>query len=392
MNFRYQVILIGSENSLREKILGVFFDRVKELGLDGDTIEILGEDNFSRFFKGNSPGVALYFGGVKDKWPNLDIAERLIEEAIYILPLVSDLKATSQLIPEILHPINAFHLSSELEIESLVNNMLECLGLLRLARRIFISYRRTESRDIAIQLFERLESAGFDVFLDTHSIRPGDVFQDELWHRMVDCEVVVILNTPDFLSSVWTKEEVAKASAMSIGMLQVVWPEVKPERMAELTQLFILSDVDFVNSDFKKTNSQLNDAIFGTIVERVESLRARNLASRQDNIITEFISKGKEFEIIATLQKERIITIKTKEGKEIILIPTIGVPHAFTYNQSKELVKRIRSESDPQVYLLYDHRHIREKWIHHLGWLDEYLPIQSVKITELTNWFKKLLL
>ena len=54
-------------------------------------------------------------------------------------------------------------------------------------------------------MYEALESHHFDVFLDTHSIEKGEPFQEELWHRMTDCDVILLLNTPDFLESHWCK-------------------------------------------------------------------------------------------------------------------------------------------------------------------------------------------
>ena len=74
---------------------------------------------------------------------------------------------------------------------------------------------------MAIQLYEALERNNFDVFLDTHSIKQGEPFQDELWHRMTDCDVIVLLNTKSFLESKWCKEEVAEASVKQIGVLAI---------------------------------------------------------------------------------------------------------------------------------------------------------------------------
>ena len=60
---------------------------------------------------------------------------------------------------------------------------------------------------------EALERNNFDVFLDTHSIKQGEPFQEELWHRMTDCDVIVLLNTKGFLERKWCKKEIAEANA-----------------------------------------------------------------------------------------------------------------------------------------------------------------------------------
>ncbi|MFY0675639.1 MAG: toll/interleukin-1 receptor domain-containing protein, partial [Bacteroidia bacterium] len=305
-----------------------------------------------------------------------------------ILPIASDITKFQQQIPEELKNVNGFELASSNDIENLVSCILEGLSLLRLSRRLFISYKRDESSTVAIQLFEQLEKSGFDVFLDTHSIRPGEPFQDELWHRMADTDVVVLLNTPGFLNSNWTTQELAKANSMSIGILQVIWPSHKLERDAELSIPFQLTDSDFGNKIFKKPSSYLSQDTISKIISQVESLRARSLASRQDNILTEFIASSTNVGKKVDLQSEKFISIKQSDGREAVIIPTVGVPQAFTYNQSEELVARIKLKNVAGAYLLYDHRNIREKWMKHLDWLDNYLPVKTIKIVKAEEWLK----
>jgi TIR domain len=387
---RYQIVFIGHSNVFRPEIIDTFIKRVLDLGMDAGLLSILDENSFRAKFKRNAPTVAIYFGGNGPDHPNLNILEELFDRKAFIVPVVGEKNNFHNLVPAQLLPVNPFELTSETQVAALVNVLLECLGLLRLARRLFISYKRSESRSVAIQLFEKLEEAGFDVFLDTHSVRPGDAFQDELWHRLVDTDVVVLLNTPGFLESVWTTEEVAKASGMSVGILQLVWPKHPAERMSELSELLFLAEDDFNGGDFAGDHMSLINIVTNNVVEHVESMRARSLAARQDNIISEFISAANDLKKSANLQPEKFITMKDKSGKELILIPTVGVPHAFTYNQSEELIKEIRKSHTQDLFLLYDHRNIRDKWIDHLGWLDAYLPVQSLKIFGIEKWLEKI--
>lgn len=386
MVFKYQLIILGEENSLEQLIVDTFYKRIQQLGLSNESIIIVKHADFNKLYRANSPVVCLYFGGDKEK--NVDILDRLISDASIIIPIVDDKTYFTDNVPELLYPINGFELGSELEVEPLVSCILEGFSLLRLSRRLFISYRRNESRGIAIQLFEKLEQSGFDVFLDTHSIRPGDDFQEELWHRLVDTDVVVLLNTPKFLESEWTTQELARANSMSIGILQLTWPLNVLPRKAELCIPLQLKEDDFLNNDFSNVHSQLNEISINLIVKDVESLRARSLAARQDNIITEFIAACKVANKNAVLHREKFLTIASGNGQEVIIIPTVGVPHAFTYNQSEELIKVIRESDVKKIFLLYDHRNIREKWLKHLAWLDSYLPVNTIKITEADQWLQ----
>jgi len=175
---------------------------------------------------------------------------------------------------------------------------------------------------------------------------------------------------------------------MSIGILQLIWPTHKLERDAELSIPFQLIDTDFGNEVFKEPTSYLKSETISKIINQVESLRARSLASRQDNIITEFIASSNRVGKKTDLQSEKFITIKRSDGKELVIIPTVGVPQAFTYNQSEELVARIKSKNTAEAYLLFDHRNIREKWLKHLDWLDNYLPVKTIKIVKVEEWLR----
>ena len=389
MKTKYQIVVLGLANPYLNKIKDTLNIRLSDLGISLDSFIYIDENTFKDSYIGNAPTVGLYFGGNATNFPHLDILDKVIAGSNIVLPIVEDLENFKKLVPPSLIPINGVELKDENKIEPLVSRILEVLGLLRLSRRLFISYRRNESTGVAIQLFEKFEKAGFDVFLDTHSIKEGDIFQDELWHRLVDTDVVVLLNTKGFLESKWTEEELARASAMSIGILQIVWPNHTAERSSELSIPIKLSDDDFENNKYDIKNCQLIESVIPGLISTAESLRARSLGARQDNLVTEFMNSAKNQNVTSHLQPEKFINVIHRDGTEVIIIPTIGVPHAFTYNQSEELIKSIKAHKAKEIFLLYNHMYIREKWLQHLSWLDEYLPVSTIKLNERDNWLKK---
>lgn len=386
----YQIIKIGEDNSFYSDILDTFYTHLAELGLQKECVIEIDENNFATEYRANAPTFCLYFGSTSGNFKNQDILNQLLTDATLILPVVSDLTQFTQQIPKELRNINGFQLATKDDIERLVSSILEGLSLLRLSRRLFISYKREDSSSVAIQLFEQLEKSGFDVFLDTHSIRPSEPFQEELWYRMADTDVVIMLNTPNFMKSQWTTEELAKASALSIGVVQLVFPNHKLEREAELSIPYQLQETDFGNTKYNDSNSYLTDEIIQKVVGLAESLRARSLAARQDNLISEFISFSQKQNVKAQLQPEKFITIIKKDGTELIIIPTVGIPQAFTYHQKEELIKRIKNSDKQEIYILYDHINIRERWLKHLDWLDNYLPIKTIKLLDSELWLQKL--
>lgn len=309
-----------------------------------------------------------------------------------ILPLYfgGDADSFSKEIPCILGNQNGLQFK-ESEIDRIANIILESFELIRNTRKIFISYRRTESTSIAIQLYEALESFNYDVFLDTHTIGKGEPFQDELWHRMTDCDVIVLLNTPEFLESHWCKEEFAEAGTKKIGIVQLVWPNHNIRNLDSSSLIsypLILKENHFVDNIYNNKNeSKLIDDIVEEIVQKVESVRARNLASRQDNLITEFRNIAEQCGREIIVQPEKFLTEDLPSGKRIVYIPTIGIPQS-TSCQSAEIKKELYRHNDVSIRLIYDDLRIREKWINHLDWLNDNFKkdIKTLKKQDFQSW------
>lgn len=373
---KYQLIIIGSKIEFEQQILDLLFKQIDELGMSPDKLKIIYSENFEKEYQANYPVYCLYMGS-NNKELDLDILAKLKEDATLILPIVSDLTKFNSLIPDDLKNQNGFPLANEDDIPRLVSCILEGFSLLRASRRVFISYKRSESSDIAIQLYEALEKSGFDVFLDTHSIRLGEPFQEELWHRMTDSDIIVLLNTKNFLGSYWTKQELAKASSLSIGIVQVIWPDSNLMREAEICTPIQLKDEDFIN----KSSPKLVESIINNIISTTESLRARTLAARQDNLTSEFISYAHQRQVEVTLHPDKFISLY-KNDEEYIIIPTIGVPQSLSCSNAEELILRIKQDRPKCIYLLYDHINIRDKWLNHLEWLNQHLPVKSLKLSD----------
>lgn len=388
METKYQLIFLG-ESKFQDTILKSISSNIDDLGIESSKVlSVVDEKSFKSVYSASNPSVCIFFGGEQVSDHCLTILDKLIRDAVFILPSVSDLSIFSKLVPAQIKGISGLELNAPSDIPKLVSSVLEGFSLLRKSRRLFISYRRIESRSVAIQLYEHLDSCGFDVFLDTHSLRPGDDFQEELWQRLVDTDVVVLLDTPGFMDSKWTAQELAKASAMSIGILQLIWPNHVQKSEASLCFPIFLTEDNFTFDQAGTELKQLTEDKLRSISSQVESLRARCLAARQDNLIQEFIATTKNSKIEVYLQSDKFLTLSDKQGTEFVVIPTIGIPQAFTYNQKDQLIKKLRKNNLSKVFLLFDNRNIRENWIKHLDWLDEFLPVKSIKSVEIEKWIK----
>jgi hypothetical protein len=387
MEYKYQIIILGSITGIVDEIATLFYDKLRELNLQENFYQIISNSQVDEEYKGNQPTFVLYFGSKNGKFEDIAILERLLNEGNIVLPIFYD--SFKNEIPKILSNQNGLKYE-KYQKDKIVNLILESFGNLRNTRKVFISYKRDESSSVAIQLYEALEKNNFDVFLDTHSIKQGEPFQDELWHRMTDCDVIVLLNTAKFLESEWCEKEIAEASVKQIGVLQLVWPNNKLNSMAEVCFLRQMRSEDYINGIFdNKDISRLTDSTLKSIIQKVESIRARNLAARQDNLITEFLNIARRNGKNVSIQPERFITEEIAENKRRIFIPSVGIPQSMDYNQSSLLKKEIKEYSVKEVYLIYDNVRIREKWLKHLEYLNEYLDVQTIKKQEFDLWLQK---
>ena len=369
---RYEIGILGAGavflgGRLRTEIV----NRVSELG-----------DNLSgslRFFEAGeepdsrSPAVAVYFG--RDDFTDATAVVKLLAASVPILPVVSDLKKFNSQVPPALGRINGTTLDFEQpDFSEIVNLVLENLSLLRRSRRLFLSYRRTESTPAAQQLRVAFDAQGYDAFLDTNSVPKGDEFQSVLWHRLLDSDLMVVLATKGFLNSKYTKLEIANASAMTVGMLHVLWPGVKLEPFASLSFPLQLEDDDF-------EGEHLTDAAVARIISTTEALRARCLAARHSNLVVEFCEEARRIGAVPTVQPGRYVLAEMPDGRRIAAIPAVGVPDALRYHEASARFP-VGHEGASEALLIYDHRGMLPQWTGFLDWLDDFLPVKGLRVTD----------
>jgi hypothetical protein len=387
MEYKYQLIILGTLDKVPDRIIDGFYETVEELRLLRDSFKIIKAQDVQSEYSGNQPAFVIYFGDRNGTFQDVAIVDTLMKEGVPVLPIFY--QSFGKEIPKVLENQNGL-LYDDTQDQKVVNLALEFFGKLRNTRKVFISYKRDESSSVAIQLYEALEKNNFDVFLDTHSIKQGEPFQEELWHRMTDCDVIVLLNTPGFLTSRWCKEEIAEASAKQIGVIQLVWPNHTLENTSEISFPVQLQSSQFDGGVFdNKDTSKLNVDFVRELVSNVEAVRARNLAARQDSLITEFVSIAAKNGKRINLQPERFLTEELPDGKRRIFIPLVGIPQSIDCNQSAELKKEILEYSVTDVHLIYDDVRIREKWIKHLEWLNGYLEVKTIKKQDFSPWLQK---
>lgn len=239
MSFKYQLIFLGDiRNKAYEEIREVFLDKVKDLGIQQDAIEVICASDINKY-SNKQPTFAFYLGSKNNSGVDANILEQLIKNGDVVFPLYFE--NFEDEIPNVIKSMNGTLYISE-KVSAVVNCALESFRLLRKSRRVFISYKRSESTGVAQQLFDLLIKNGFDPFLDSYSIRPADNFQEELLHRMTDSDVLIQLYTPEFFESQWCKIEVEEANLKQIGVVVLLWPNVELKPFSHLVASEILTE------------------------------------------------------------------------------------------------------------------------------------------------------
>ncbi|MCX5468108.1 toll/interleukin-1 receptor domain-containing protein [Acinetobacter nematophilus] len=377
------------EHKILPKIKKSFFEKIEELGISRTFFKLIDRSNFEEYTDAN-PAFCIYFGQQSTtSFLDETLVESLVKDATLLLPVIDkNLSEFNNLVPSKLQNYNGLSLLGlevDVAVEQIVNNALEAFNLLKSKRRVFVSYKRSDSSGVAIQLYEYLEQHNFDVFLDTHSIRKSEPFQDELWQRMIDSDVVILLSTENYLESEWTQQELTNANLCSIGLVQVVWPEFTVVQGAQLSEVLKLEVSDFISNEFRNVTGKLKENCLMKIVQFTEALRARTLASRQDKLISTFMQYAEKFQVTATLSSHKFIELE-KNGEKSIVVPALGIPKALNCEESQTLIKAIYQDQLNQIFILYDEIHIRDIWLRHLNWLNEHLPVKTKEIGKVSEW------
>ncbi|MBA4045665.1 MAG: toll/interleukin-1 receptor domain-containing protein [Erythrobacter sp.] len=327
--------------------------------------------------------VAAFFGG--DPEADRELVAELQADEIPIIPVVAAGEPFAAQVPNNLHATNGYFIPiNDTSLEGLAAALLECVGLLHEQRRVFISYRRTEAREVAVQLHDVLSARNFDVFLDTHDIRPGAPFQEMLWHRLVDCDLVIVLDTPDYFGSKWTTQELGRALSKGIHILRLTWPGHSPSRQLTLADGLSLDHADF------DQDKRLKERVVDAIIDRAERLRSRSIATRHlaiaGKLKTEVERIGGQFEGIGA---HRLMSLTLPSGRRVWAYPVVGIPTADMLNDVHRKAEKAPAKGFP--LLIYDHVGIRDAWLEHLQWLDTYISdVRALKVMdaawELVAW------
>lgn len=371
----YQIILMGDYVDHIKDIQSRLEDKFKTLGIGEGNFSLLDESGITER-NYDYPAVGVFFAYSGARGNDHKFLDSLLEESSIIIPCANSVKGISQLVPESIKHINALEISEVApSYERLISLILESFQLLRSQRRLFISYKRNDAETAAIQLYEKLDSLGFDVFLDSRSVSPSDNFQETLWHRLVDSDVMILLDTPRFWDSHWTQWEYGEANTSRVSILRLTWPGVRADLEQAMGKQIELSESDFLNQKHESPDDKFSPDLLARIGEDVESIRAMALADRHRYIVDTFCDKMKSLGCDVSLQKERYVKVETPLKSKLAVVPALGVP---TSDILEDIENAIEKDTYSAVWLLYDNTGVRDRWRNHINWLNDQLRVKTV--------------
>ena len=196
-----------------------------------------------------------------------------------VLPL---LKAGTNVSFALHQPLAALHADSWMTSPTeCLSAVLAAAGLVPEESRIFISYRRQDTQELADQLFDELSHHNFDVFLDRFRVLPGLDFQARLTEALQDKSVVLVLESANILQSKWTVFEIDFARMRRLGLLGLQVPGG-----SRVTQIATSAREILAPSDFMKSagSLQLTKTSLQRVIQRIKTEHDRALLWRRQQL------------------------------------------------------------------------------------------------------------
>ena len=186
----------------------------------------------------------------------------------------------SSQLPERIGPLNAAIWEGDgTQVATL---LLEMLGLVEKERKIFISYRRSETSALAVQLHTELVQRRFDVFLDRFAVPPGVDFQRRLDEDLGDKAYVLLLESPELRNSRWVEHEILYAHARRIEILALTLPGVRSSQLVStIDDAFRLR----LDPSALPDDATLSPDGLALVLDRIELGHARALRRRREQIL-----------------------------------------------------------------------------------------------------------
>lgn len=378
---KYQIIVAGPQRASKWSALDAALSiQVSHLGLQmGTDVEMTDANGLNK----RAVACAVWCGGGAVDPGELSVVKSMADDGFPVFPVVDSLLTFSTDTPSDLLYLNG---SEWTKVEALAADLMRALRLAPEERRAFISYKRSDSEAIAKQVFVGLALRGYHPFLDTASVASGVDFQESLWSRMAGADLLVFIDTPHALDSRWVCDELARAHAHGLGVLQIVWPGHVRTSGTDFCDSIQLQLTDFEDQTASGSDA-LTDAKLEEILSAAEQSRIRSLALRRERVVGDILQQARG----RGLRPEAKAMGEVQFFKNNLVVghalPVVGLPDAWTIHDHES---QLKASLVARSRLVYSGLGASRAWLAHLAWLNERNGLRSLQVDGIGKWLASL--
>ena len=255
--------------------------------------------------------------------------------------------------------------------------LLGMLGLVEHERKVFISYRQSESTPLASQLHTELARSRFDVFLDRYSVAPGEDFQRKLDQELEEIAFMLLIESPELRESLWVQHEIAYAHSHRIGVLALTLPDVADgDLVMSIDEAF---RIRLTHEDLNEQGELTEDRLRHVVVQ-IELAHARALRRRREQLLgsvrDKLFQSGYECEPI---DDWAVLATRSSQETAVFLV-TPRCPRPVDLYDLHCLHGKAVLDSGNGVAgaLVHDVEQVGDRERQVLAWMTEDRPYQSV--------------
>lgn len=262
------------------------------------------------------------------------VAEVLNSKGASFFPVVHALEATGEELPE--GAMRVFN-ATEYQLEDkrlpyrLIVDIFHAFNITAARRKVFISYKRTESQVVADQLRDELTLRGYEVFLDWISIEEGRNFQQFLMNELHHSDIIVFLQTANIFKSKWVREELIAAELRGVSIFRLNFHED-----ADKYSSFFADRHHVVSSCGR---CRLSDRELNRICLRIESFRIASMSNRRRLVFDEWQREHGGKTLPGTEVLSDMVISRLNDGSEYLVcpyFPSAEILHAFNKRTSSQ--------------------------------------------------------
>lgn len=360
--YRYILGLYGAEKyveAFRHMLEQVCLDR----GISFDLFclrEGLGSEEIQQYNDAENEVAGVYFSdgnGTSLSEGEGESIRALYELGCLVFPVVQGENADEELGDELLRKYHACTCRDDGSLPpELFTAIMQGLHLEHTSRKVFISYRRKDSQNIANKLREALVLRGYEVFLDVVNMPSGYDFQQKLMEQLNDADIVLFLHSENIDQSEWIEKEIIGAEVRGVTFVHLLWPSVADSHILHhITDFIRVEKLTEVAAGHLPEERELLIPDYETVCDKLETLRIRGLAARRRKLTTqwkEMLNQGKEVvKHIHPMDDTQVLSMESSQ-KKVMLCPSMpGSKTVFRYAHSAKNKRMAKSKLEALCYL-----------------------------------------